>query len=60
MVEAAGLEVERLKRVRIGGLRLPRELPLGHYWRLGPRELEVGWPLKRRDEPQQELAEKFL
>jgi 16S rRNA U516 pseudouridylate synthase RsuA-like enzyme len=39
LVGAAGLEVCALKRVRIGGYRLPRDLGLGQHLQLKPHEL---------------------
>lgn len=39
LVAAAGLEVMTLKRVRIGGYRLPRELGLGQIVSLKPHEV---------------------
>ena len=39
LVANAGLEVQALKRVRIGGYRLPRELGLGQHVQLKPHEL---------------------
>ncbi|GLC68305.1 hypothetical protein PLESTF_000675000 [Pleodorina starrii] len=39
LVKAAGLELVSLKRVRIGGFRLPRDLGLGGYRELKPAEL---------------------
>lgn len=39
LVAAAGLEVVTLKRVRIGGYRLPRELGLGQIVSLKPHEV---------------------
>jgi len=39
LVAAAGLDVVALKRVRIGGYRLPRELGLGQIAALKPNEI---------------------
>jgi|TARA_B100000003_G_scaffold185962_1_gene180570 pseudouridine synthase len=35
----AGVDVKNLKRTRIGGLRMPKELPLGKYVRLQPHQV---------------------
>jgi len=35
----AGIDVKNLKRTRIGGLRMPKELPLGKYVRLQPHQV---------------------
>ena len=42
---------QRLKRVRVGGLRLPRELPLGKFWRLGPKELAAVHDRAKQEAP---------
>lgn len=46
LVENAGFEVKTLRRVRIGGYRLPRDLPFGRFVELRPNEvrrvLDVG------------------
>ncbi|KAI3428645.1 hypothetical protein D9Q98_007468 [Chlorella vulgaris] len=46
LVEHAGLEVKTLRRVRIGGYRLPRDLPFGKFLEMRPhdvrRTLNVG------------------
>ena len=39
LAEAAGLSVTALKRVRVGGLRLPRDLSIGEYRSLSPHEI---------------------
>lgn len=39
LVANAGLQVEALKRVRIGGYRLPRELGIGQHVPLRAHEL---------------------
>ena len=39
LAEAAGLSVTALKRVRVGGLRLPRDLAIGEYRSLSPHEI---------------------
>jgi len=36
---SAGVEVKHLKRTRVGGLRMPKELPLGKYVRLKPNQV---------------------
>ena len=36
---SAGVEVKNLKRTRVGGLRMPKELPLGKYVRLKPNQV---------------------
>ncbi len=38
-MEHAGLEVKTLRRVRIGGYRLPRDLPFGRFVELKPHEV---------------------
>lgn len=38
-MENAGLEVKTLRRVRIGGYRLPRDLPFGQFVELRPHEV---------------------
>jgi 23S rRNA pseudouridine2605 synthase len=38
LIEALGLKVSRLMRVRFGGLSLPRDLKRGRYVELAPRE----------------------
>jgi len=35
----AGVEVKTLKRTRVGGLRMPKELPLGKYVKLKPHQV---------------------
>jgi 16S rRNA U516 pseudouridylate synthase RsuA-like enzyme len=35
----AGVDVKNLKRTRVGGLRMPKELPLGKYVRLKPNQV---------------------
>lgn len=39
LVEHAGLEVKSLRRTRIGGYRLPRDLPFGQFVELRPNEV---------------------
>ena len=39
LVEHAGLDVRTLRRVRIGGYRLPRGLAFGQYVELAPNEV---------------------
>ncbi|OUS48236.1 pseudouridine synthase [Ostreococcus tauri] len=39
LCESAGVEVKNLKRTRVGGLRMPKELPLGKYVRLKPAQI---------------------
>ena len=39
MVEAAGLEVRQLRRIRVGGYRLPRGLQFGQFVELRPWEI---------------------
>lgn len=39
LVEHAGLEVRTLRRVRIGGYRLPRDLAFGRFVELKPHEV---------------------
>ncbi|GIL66228.1 hypothetical protein Vafri_19759 [Volvox africanus] len=41
LVKAAGLELVSLKRVRIGGFRLPRDLGVGGYRELKPSEIRA-------------------
>lgn len=41
MVQAVGKEVVYLKRIKMGGLSLPEDLPLGEYRLLTPEELEL-------------------
>jgi len=41
LCERAGLRVERLVRVSINNLRLPENLPAGHWRKLAPVELEL-------------------
>ena len=41
----AGVDVKKLKRVRVGGLRMPSELPIGKYMTLKPHQ--VGYVLDR-------------
>ena len=41
----AGVAVKKLKRVRVGGLRMPSELPLGKYMTLKPHQ--VGYVLDK-------------
>ncbi|XP_022133495.1 putative ribosomal large subunit pseudouridine synthase SVR1, chloroplastic [Momordica charantia] len=44
LVKAAGLEIYSLKRVRIGGFRLPSDLGLGSYTELKQSDLKaIGW-----------------
>ncbi|KAG2401816.1 hypothetical protein LR48_Vigan02g185200 [Vigna angularis] len=44
LVKNAGLEIHSLKRVRIGGFRLPPDLGLGKYIELNPTNLNaLGW-----------------
>ncbi|CAJ1976725.1 unnamed protein product [Sphenostylis stenocarpa] len=44
LVKSAGLEIHSLKRVRIGGFRLPPDLGLGKYIELNPTNLNaLGW-----------------
>ncbi|KAG7032979.1 putative ribosomal large subunit pseudouridine synthase SVR1, chloroplastic [Cucurbita argyrosperma subsp. argyrosperma] len=44
LVKAAGLEIYSLKRVRIGGFRLPSDLGLGSYIELKQSDLKaIGW-----------------
>nr|AAC28994.1 unknown protein [Arabidopsis thaliana] len=44
LVKNAGLEVHSLKRVRIGGFRLPSDLGLGKHVELKQSELKaLGW-----------------
>ena len=38
-MENAGLDVKTLRRVRIGGYRLPRDLPFGQFVELRPNEV---------------------
>ena len=42
---SAGVDVKKLKRVRVGGLRMPSELPIGKYMSLKPHQ--VGYVLDR-------------
>ena len=35
----AGVDVKNLKRTRVGGLRMPKELPLGRYVKLAPHQV---------------------
>ena len=42
---SAGVDVKKLKRVRVGGLRMPSELPIGKYMTLKPHQ--VGYVLDR-------------
>jgi hypothetical protein len=37
--KAAGVDVKKLKRVRVGGLRMPSELPIGKYMSLKPHQV---------------------
>lgn len=39
LVEAAGMEVKQLRRVRMGGYRLPRNLSFGEFIELKPHEV---------------------
>ena len=39
IVEAAGMEVKVLRRIRVGGYRLPRDLAFGRYVELKPHEV---------------------
>ena len=39
LVEHAGLEVRTLRRVRIGGYRMPRDLAFGQFVELRPHEV---------------------
>lgn len=39
LCEAAGLQVKTLRRVRIGGFRLPRDLAFGQFVELRPWEV---------------------
>ena len=41
----AGVDVKKLKRVRVGGLRMPSELPIGKYMNLKPHQ--VGYVLDK-------------
>ena len=41
----AGVDVKKLKRIRIGGLRMPSELPIGKYMTLKPHQ--VGYVLDK-------------
>ncbi|TKY51627.1 Ribosomal large subunit pseudouridine synthase B [Spatholobus suberectus] len=44
LVKNAGLEIHSLKRVRVGGFRLPPDLGLGKYIELNPTNLNaLGW-----------------
>lgn len=43
--KSAGVDVKKLKRVRVGGLRMPSELPIGKYMSLQPHQ--VGYVLDR-------------
>ncbi|KAK7268243.1 hypothetical protein RIF29_20938 [Crotalaria pallida] len=44
LVKSAGLEIYSLKRVRIGGFKLPSDLGLGKYTELNPTNLSsLGW-----------------
>ncbi|GFH17659.1 S4 RNA-binding domain-containing protein, partial [Haematococcus lacustris] len=52
LVAAAGLEVLALKRVRIGGYRMPRSLRLGECMLLKPADI------KKATDPKAELAER--
>ena len=45
LAAAAGVSVKKLKRVRVGGLRMPSELPIGKYMTLKPHQ--VGYVLDR-------------
>ena len=45
IADAAGVRVKRLKRVRVGGLRMPSELPVGKYLTLKPHQ--VGYVLDK-------------
>ena len=44
-VGASGVGVKKLKRIRIGGLRMPSELPIGKYLTLKPHQ--VGYVLDK-------------
>ena len=35
----AGVDVKKLKRIRVGGLRMPSELPIGKYMTLKPHQV---------------------
>ena len=50
VIEALGLEVSRLIRVRFGPCSLPRERRAGDYWDLGTREVAALRRLARREE----------
>ena len=39
IVEAAGMEVKVLRRIRVGGYRIPRDLAFGRYVELKPHEV---------------------
>lgn len=39
IVEAAGLDVKVLRRIRVGGYRIPRDLPFGKFVELRPHEV---------------------
>lgn len=39
LVDHAGLEVRTLRRVRVGGYRLPREMAFGQFRELRPHEV---------------------
>ncbi|KAL1343689.1 hypothetical protein HN51_030034 [Arachis hypogaea] len=44
LVKCAGLEIYSLKRVRIGGFKLPSDLGIGKYVELNPENLKaLGW-----------------
>jgi 16S rRNA U516 pseudouridylate synthase RsuA-like enzyme len=39
IVEAAGMDVKVLRRIRVGGYRIPRDLAFGRYVELKPHEV---------------------
>jgi pseudouridine synthase len=45
LASSAGVDAKKLKRVRVGGLRMPSELPLGKYMALKPHQ--VGYVLDK-------------
>ena len=45
LASSAGVDCKKLKRVRVGGLRMPSELPLGKYMALKPHQ--VGYVLDK-------------
>jgi pseudouridine synthase len=45
LAQSAGVDVKKLKRVRVGGLRMPSDLPIGKYINLKPHQ--VGYVLDK-------------